>query len=90
MKKKSKKVQAFIIVLLLLAPFICLELVSKNILESKYNEKEKKALQVLLGLEDSFTATMLALYKPHHYLGYILNPESSQHHQEYFDSKGYY
>lgn len=90
MKKISKKTQGLIIVLLLCAPFICLELVSRSILESKYTEKDKKAFRVLLGFDKAYSATMLALYKPHHYLIYTLNPDYTTHHEQYFGSKGYY
>ena len=86
----NKKTKYIIITFLWLFPFILVEIVSRFIFHYSYNEKEKKVIAVMLGLAPGYSANMVSYYRPHHYLSYVLNPQSMEYYKDYYgDRPGY-
>ncbi len=86
----NKKTKYIIVTLLWFLPFFLVEIVSQLIFHYSYNENEKKAIGVMLGLNPGYSAGMVSYYRPHHYLSYVLNPQSMEHYEEcYGDRPGY-
>jgi len=87
MSGAQKKYRIAILIVLFVLPFVCLEGASSIIYNKRYTDKEKLFLRCLMGLAPAYSPRMISMYKPHHYLVYVLNAPLSEDYQRYYGSK---